>query len=80
MPARPMYRSPHKKNNPWSRGYQPTFTKYGATASGGHSGNTPLGKKKKRDRVKTGPAGSPNGVHDDRNPQDCRCGRCMTIG
>lgn len=77
MPARPMFRSPHKKFNPWSRGYNPSPGSH--TSHGDDKGNVPIGKKKKQDRVKSGPVGSPNGKHDAKNPHECRCGRCLTI-
>ena len=72
-----MFRSPHKKSNPWSKGYQPVFAGNGTPNKGGHSGGVPAGKKKKMDRVKTGPVGSPNGRHNDKDSQNCNCGRCI---
>lgn len=76
-----MYKSPHKKFNGWKKGYQPEFS-HQLGSSGGHSGDTPLGKKKKMARIKIQPPGFPQGIHIDAahakrvGMKSCFCGRC----
>lgn len=83
MPARPMWRSPHKKVSGWSRGYLPEFGN--RAHSHNNSGNVPEGKKKKRDRGATQPVGWPRGkkvsvnhsVEPGKGTIDaCFCGGC----
>lgn len=40
---------------------------------GGHSGNKPMGKRKKGDRLQPSPPGTPSGKCT-RNKETCRCG------
>lgn len=85
MPARPMLRSPHKRISGWSKGYQPTFGPTHGANTGGHSGDTPMGKKKKMARFKSQPPGLPQGIHvDDATAKRiglkaCFCGKCYAI-
>lgn len=80
MPARPMWRSPQRKNNPWSRGYQPVATTF--KIRGDDKGGVPAGKKKKMDRIKPQPVGFPQGKHADAGTVErlglkaCFCGGC----
>jgi hypothetical protein len=75
MPARPMYRSPHKRTNGWAKGYLPEFGRQSGSTSG--SGAP---EKKKMLRVKTGPPGSPQGTHikELRSGDICFCGGCYS--
>lgn len=81
MPARPMWRSPDRKVNPWGRGYQPVMTSH--KARGDDKGGVPEGKKKKTDRVKPQPIGMPQGKHADGATVErmglkaCFCGGCF---
>lgn len=74
MPARPMYRSPHKRVNGWAKGYVPEFSKRT------HAHNN--GVRKDRNQP-TEPMGRPQGKHaDTTNIQrlgltDCFCGGCF---
>lgn len=80
MPARPMWRSPDRKVNPWGRGYQPVATTF--KIRGDDKGHVPEGKLKKSDRIKTQPIGFPQGKHADAATVErlglvaCFCGRC----
>jgi hypothetical protein len=82
----PMYKSPHKKYSGWSRGYVPEFGT--RIHSHNNSGNVPVGKKKRKDRVKVQPLGWPqgakvnvnHGIEKGKGPiDDCFCGRCYHL-
>lgn len=70
-----MWRSPHKKRYP-NREYAPEVGKHGSV--GGHSGDTPPGKKKRMARFKTQQPGYPQGVHVPKDSKVvCYCGGCF---
>lgn len=68
-----MFHYPWRPGRRWS--IKPSGMAPNKSGAGGDSGDRPLGKKSKKNRIKTGPPGTPQGICIVMRDPNCRCGK-----